>query len=56
MQVMETTYKALFTADQMKAAGATAQIAVVTLRRGLTLLSGAGGNILVLFGLRDLHR
>jgi glyoxylase-like metal-dependent hydrolase (beta-lactamase superfamily II) len=50
MQVMETTYKALFTADQMKAAGATAQIAVVPLRRGLTLLSGAGGNILALFG------
>jgi glyoxylase-like metal-dependent hydrolase (beta-lactamase superfamily II) len=50
MQVMETTYSALFTAEQMKAAGARAQIAVVPLRSGLTLLSGAGGNILVLSG------
>lgn len=50
MLMMEATRKALLTAAQMKAAGATAKVATIPLRSGLSLLAGAGGNILVLSG------
>lgn len=44
------TQKASITAAQMRAGGATAKIAVVTIRNQVRALVGSGGNILVLPG------
>ena len=42
--------KASITAAQMRAAGATAKIASLSLRNGVNILTGSGGNILVIPG------
>jgi glyoxylase-like metal-dependent hydrolase (beta-lactamase superfamily II) len=49
-QVATSSIHALFNAEQMRATGVKANIVSHTLRSGITVLSGSGGNIAVLNG------
>jgi glyoxylase-like metal-dependent hydrolase (beta-lactamase superfamily II) len=49
-QAANSSIRALFNAEQMRANGVKANIASHTLRSGITVLSGSGGNIAVLSG------